>query len=594
MRTYFLSNRIVFWAAWSVWAGLTAASVQADSNGVIFLIQNKWGGIHGVSLDSNGAPSSPSMVRSTVDNARYPMVIDLDAYPEGGFQLTVFGQIIPIGSARLPYAAWAPIRDATALTMASGHGGGWIAAGGGIKKIGNPPPLILSSLDPEEVIADMEFDPQAERLAVLTRKGTISLCTALESKVLGVIPLKKDQAIDIEFAPDGFWILTELGNVYHWNSDGVSSLQNLPDLGKGLACDLERSLTGDGFYILDIFGVIHACAGAPPVPTEPLTQPAAVDLEILPGEELPRWDPPGLNTRVGWGISSVLLDPQGPPKPVSLIVEKAEYMTLFLAQIHYDPNLIEIDPYSVRVGAWWNEGLRVSRINPVVDAKNGVLTLQGSGDYFPYEGATGDGELARFAVAPVQGVTEAVAVLDVQEFTFRDSYQGNLDHACPVINSCTVHIAPIQPRLDFAVKKDDVWISGETFPAKPGEIVQADVLIENGSRIVTFEFGFQFTREKLRFLGMTPGGVWRPDYEIKTIFEIPSMANRRGQLERQRLEASQVGACRDWKNSIVTLFFAVNSPGQAIVQLNDFLGKDWNENPIDIQTANTIITLQSE
>ncbi|MGC9330224.1 MAG: hypothetical protein ACP5I1_21485, partial [Candidatus Hinthialibacter sp.] len=338
--------------------------------------------------------------------------------------------------------------------------------------------------------------------------------------------------------------------------------------------------------ILDIFGVIHACSGAPPVPSEPLTQPAAVDLEILPGEKLPQWDPPGLYTRVGWGISSVLLDPQGPPKPVSLIVEKAEYMTLFLAQIHYDPNLIEIDPYSVRVGAWWDEGLRISRINPVVDAKNGVLTLQGSGDYFPYEGASGDGELARFAVAPVPGVTQAVTVINIQEFTFRDSYQGNLDHTCPIINSCTVHIAPIQPRLDFAVKKKDQWLSKEVFSTKPGEIIQADVLIENGSRMSAFEFGFQFTREKLRFLGMTPGAVWRPEYQIMTNFDIPSVANQQGGLERQRLQASQVGACRDWKNSIVTLFFAVNSPGRAVIQLNDFLGKDWDGNPIEIQVTN--------
>ncbi|MGC9329765.1 MAG: hypothetical protein ACP5I1_19175, partial [Candidatus Hinthialibacter sp.] len=243
-----LKNRIVLWTAFSVWIGLTAASAQAEANGAVFLIQNKWGGIHGVSIDSNGAPSSPSMVRSTVDNARYPIVIDLDAYPEGGFQLTTFGQIIPIGSARLPYAAWAPIRDATALTMASGHGGGWIAAGGRIKKIGNPPPLILPSAAPGDTIADMEYDPEAEQLAVLTRKGEISICSALESIDLGVIPLKKDQAFDIEFAPDGFWILTELGDVYHWNKEKISPVQNLPDLGKGIACDLEKSLIGDGFY----------------------------------------------------------------------------------------------------------------------------------------------------------------------------------------------------------------------------------------------------------------------------------------------------------------------------------------------------------
>lgn len=569
-------------------------STHAETEGMIFLIQNKWGGIHGISLNAELKPSSPAMVRPDVVNLQNPLIIDLNAFSDGGYQLTNGGKILPIGNARLPYAAWTPVRNAVALAMTHGEEGGWIAVDNTVKKIGNPLQLVLPTLDTNESISDIEYDPHQQRLAVLTRKGKIVLCNLQESKTVGTISLKKDRAIRIAFAPDGFWILTESGKVYLWNEGKASQNKDVPALGSGNACDLETPRTGKGFYILDIFGVIHACAGAPAVPTEPLTQPAAVDLEIIPGTTLPRWDPPGLHTKIGWETDSLNLDPEGPSKSISLIVDQAEHMTVFLAQVYFDPAILTVDPSAVRVGAWWDKGLRVARINPVVDQKNGILKLQGSGDYFPYEGATGGGELAHFAIAPIKGVTEAVSVLEIREFFFRDAYQSDVDHACAIINSCTVHIAPIQPRLNFAWKKGAEWIGSELKPVKSGEIVQADILIENGSRIGFFEFGFQFTNSFLRFLGMTPGTVWRPDAEVKTRFDIPSRANQPGKLEKQTLEVTVPGACDDQKKSIVSLFFAVTAPGKGQIQLEGVQSRNIEGTIIDIKTEGNTVSFTGE
>ncbi len=567
---------------------------HAADGGTVFLIQNKWGGIHGISLDAAQKPSSPAMVRPNMDTLQYPMIIDLDAFPNGGYQLTAMGTIIPIGNTRLPYAAWAPIRDATAFVMLPDDGGGWISAGNSIKTIGRPPILSLPVLDRKTTIADLEYDPQRKRLAILSRDGKITICEEEKSRSIGSIPLKKDSAIDLEFSPEGFWILTERGKVFSWKQDKVEELSHIPDLGKGLACDLEAALNGTGFYILDLFGVIHACAGAAQVPTEPLTKPVAVDLEIVPGDLLPQWNPPGLHTRMGWGTESILLDPQGPSKPVSLIVDRAENMTVIWTQIRFDPQYILLDPNSVRVGEWWDQGLRDARINPIVDLQKGIMTLQGSGVHFPYEGASGSGEFARFAVASVAGVTEATTVLQVVEFYYRDAYQGNIDHTCPIINSCTVSIAPIQPILDLSWAQSGEWLSNSHRIVKSGEIIQADIRVESGSRMNSFEFGIQFTPHSLVFLGMTPGSVWRPDVPIQTVFDIPSRANEKGILEGQKIETQQVGACLDEKGSIVSLFFSVVSLEPGEFRLTGFSGKDLKGNRLNIHSGTQVLTISGE
>lgn len=567
---------------------------HASDGGTVFLIQNKWGGIHGISLDADRKPSSPAMVRPNMDTLQYPTIIDLDAFPNGGYQLTTMGTIIPIGNTRLPYAAWAPIRDATAIVMLPDDGGGWISAGNSIKTIGRPPILSFPVFDRKTTIADLEYDPQRKRLAVLSREGKITVCEEAKSRALGSIPLKKDFAIDLEFSPEGFWILTERGKVFSWKQDKVEELSNIPDLGKGLACDLEAAPNGMGFYILDLFGVIHACAGAAQVPTEPLTKPVAVDLEIVPGDILPQWDPPGLHTRVGWGTESILLDPQGPSKPVSMVVDRAENMTVIWTQVRFDPQYILLDPNGVRVGEWWDRGLRDARINPIVDSQKGIMTLQGSGVHFPYEGASGSGELARFAVAPVAGVTEATTVLQVVEFYYRDAYQGNIDRTCAIINSCTVSIAPIQPIVDLSWAQSGDWLSNSHRIVKLGEIIQADIRAESGSRMNSFEFGIQFTPRSMVFLGMTPGSVWRPDVPIQTVFDIPSRANKNGILDGQKIESQLAGACLDRKGSIVSIFFSVASLEPAEFRLTSFSGKDPKGNHLNIKPGTQVLTISGE
>ncbi len=565
--------------------------VDAASSGMVFLIQNKWGGIHGVALDRNLSPSEPAVVRPNIFEEQYSLIIGLEAFSFGGYQLTAMGKVFPIGEASMPFAAFSPIGNATSFVMMPEGKGGWIASRTTIKTIGRPPRLAFPSFESHGLIMDLEYDSQQQRLAVLCEDGAIAVCGISKFTWMDALELKDDKPIDIEFTPKGFLVLTELGRVYFVISEFMQQIPDLPQLGKGLACDLEISPLGSGFYILDIFGVIHACDGAPPVPTEPLTKDAAVDLEILLEDQLPQWDPPGMHTRVGWNDELVLLDPQGPPKQVSITVEKAEHMTGFMTQISYDPTKLMLEPHNVRVGSWWDKGVREARIKPTADHENGQLILQGSGVSFPFEGATGGGELARLAISPVPGVTDIISAVEIENFYFWDSYQVNNDHSGTVINSCTVHIAPIQPRLDFLWEKDGQWLDETSREVLPGDIVRADIVVENGSRIRSFEFGFSFPNEFLRFLGMTQGSVWRDDISLIPYFDFPSKANENSGLRGQLLKAQLPGACQDQKGAIASLFFAVSSPGKGKIQVNSIQGIDDNGDVLTISSKNTFLSI---
>jgi hypothetical protein len=568
--------------------------VDAASSGMVFLIQNKWGGIHGVALDRNLSPSEPAVVRPNIFEEQYSLIIGLEAFSFGGYQLTTMGKVFPVGEASMSFSVFSPIGNATSFVMAPEGKGGWIAAKTTIKKIGRPPRLAFPSFDSHGLIKDMEYDSQQQRLAVLCEDGAIAVCDISKFTWLDALKLEKDKPIDIEFIPKGFLVLTELGRVYFVVSEFMRQIPDLPQLGKGLACDLEISPLGNGFYILDRFGVIHACDGAPPVPTEPLTKDAAVDLEILLEDKLPRWDPPGIHTQVGWNDEQVLLDPQGPPKQVSITVEKAEHMTGFMTQISYDPQKIILEPHNVRVGSWWDKGVREARIKPSADHENGQLILQGSGVSFPFEGASGGGDLARLAISPMPGVTETISAIEIENFYFWDSYQVNIDHSGSVINSCTVYIAPIQPRLDFLWENEGQWLDETSIKVLPGDIVRADIVVENGSRIRSFEFGFSFPNEFLRFLGMSQGSVWRDDISLIADFDIPSKANENSGLRGQLLKAQNPGACQDQKGSIASLFFAVSSPGKGKIQVNSIQGIDDNGDVLKITSNNTILSVQCD
>ena len=426
---------------------LDPAAWGGEPRGMVFLIQSKWGGIAGISLNANQEASAPVTVRPNPENVVYP-IIDLEVVPGGGFQLTANGRVLPLGEVKMPFTSWGSIRDARGLAIAPDVPGGWIAAANYIKKIGNPPPLVFPSFDQSGPIADLEYDARRRQLAVVHGNGAFSLCGRREFATYNPIHIEDDTAIDIETSPAGYYILTRKGKVYEAGGDQAVLLHEDPDLGEGLVCDLEVPPDGAGFYLLDVFGVIHAYGGAPPVLTsEPLAPLEAVDLEIIPGDVIPRWDPPGLHTRVSFRPEVVLLDPEGPSKPISIDIQNAEQLTGFYAQLQYDPNTVTLEP---GLGAWWERVMRGAPIDISVDPQGGSFMLRGGGSFVPYEGVNGGGELVKLRAAPVKGVTAAVTVLKLTEFYFRDASLESVDRPARIVNSCTVVITPVQPRLDLA------------------------------------------------------------------------------------------------------------------------------------------------
>ncbi|MFB3789014.1 MAG: hypothetical protein ACE15F_21860 [bacterium] len=559
----------------AVWGG--------GSQGMVFLIQSKWGGIAGISLNANQEASTPVAVRPNPENVAYP-IIDLEVVPGGGYQLTANGRVLPLGDAKMPYTSWGSIRGARGLAIAPEVPGGWIAAANYIKKIGSPPPLVFPSFDQGSPIADLEYDLRRQQLAVIHENGALSLCGRREYTAFQPIQLENDTAIDLETAPPGFYVLTRKGKVYEVTQNQAVLIHDDPDLGEGLVCDLEVPPDGHGFYLLDVFGVIHAFGGAPPVLTsEPLAPLEAVDLEIIPGDVIPRWDPPGLHTRVSFHPEVILLDPEGPRKPISIDIQNAEQLTGFYAQLEYDPGAVTLEP---GLGSWWERSMRGAPIDISVDPQGGSFSLRGGGAFFPYEGVNGGGELVKLMASPVKGVTAAVTVLKLTEFYFRDASLESVDRPAQVVNSCTVVITPVQPQLDLAWSIDEATRTIEERTVKPGEVIRADIVVENGSRIRSFEFGFRFPNVFLKFLGMTPGAAWRDDARVLPRFDLPSLANRQGGLERQWIEAEQAGACQDQADAIVSLFFAVTSYGEGDICLTEFSGLDDADRSLDITAGN--------
>lgn len=565
---------------------LVSLGWSAESRGMVFLIQSKRGGITGLSLNANLESSPPVVVRPNPENVAYT-VVDLETVPQGGYQLTANGRVLPLGAAKMPYTAWGTIRDARGLAMAPDIPGGWIAAENYIKKIGRPPQLVFPAFYQGGPIADLEYDERGQQLVVVHENGVISLCGRREYAMFNPIPIEDGRAIDIEAAPLGYYVLTEKGKVFEVNQNQAVLVHDDPDLGEGLVCDLEVPPDGIGFYLLDVFGVIHAFSGAPPVLTsEPLASPEAMDLEIVPGDSIPRWDPPGLHTQVAFRPDMIMLDPEGPHKAISLDIQYAEQLTGFYAQLQYDADIITLEP---NLGSWWERSMRGAPIDISMDPHDGFFSLRGGGSFSPYEGVNGGGELVKLMASPVKGVTSAVTVLKLTEFYFRDASLESVDRAARIVNACTVVITPIQPRLELAWHTGEQEHLTEEWTVKPGEVIRADIVVENGSRIRTFEFGFQFPNDFLRFLGMTPGEVWRDDVPVVPRFDLPSRANQQGRLEGQRIEAEEAGACLDRADALVSLFFAVTSYGQGEIRLTNPRGMDDDGQELGIATDNLVL-----
>ena len=404
-----------------------------------------------------------------------------------------------------------------------------------------------------------------------------------------------DEAIDVEIdgngIGDGFYVQTYGSHVYRVTADRSEEEEGVPDLGSGLSRDLESSPFGEGFYILDAFGVIHACGGAPVVPTEPFRVDTAMDLEIISGAVAPRWYPEGWNTAVELIPHEIRMDPGGSPKTLSLFVHDADDMASFGVEIRYDPAQLVILPAgSVTPGAWWERHVRNAQVHAQVDPRQkGVITLYGGGTFSLYEGASGNGELLKIAAAPAPGVTAGTTVIQVQNFFFQDATPLNRINPGKVLNTATVWIHPSLPKLSLAWYGESGPLETHRIESRLVDLLRVDLLVEEGSRISTIAFDLHFDPDVLRFLGMMAGDAWSRDAEVWPHFATPSEGNRLGELKDQRIESSSSSACRDEKSSLATLWFSSHKKGETSVRLDAIRAADAGHEALEVQVQTSEI-----
>ena len=498
-----------------------------------------------------------------------PLFLSLQATATGGYLLSYQGSIIPVGQAKLPFSYWNPVPDASGFAMAPDGKGGWIAAGYYLKSIGRPPKLVLPPFDKKHKITAVTYNPERFELVVLYEDGGISICKMMEYVSIGSLVLNGEHAVAMASLRDGYYVLTNKCRVYHVTPERAEPVKGLPELGLNLARDIEASPFGEGFYIMDVFGMIHACGGAPQVPSEPLPVSAAVDFEIITGNKIPNWFPSGWNSTIHPQSELLHLDPEGASKTVSLIVENAENLTGFNVEMRYDPSLISISPESVIPGDWWGKNIQGAHVRASLDTDNGVFTLMGGGTFIPYEGASGNGELVRFSVsAAKESIENTTTILDILGFSFQDASPWSLFRSSNSIRSCTVVIAPILP--DVSLHWGDKLSKDSTLKSvKPGEIIETDIIVENGSRAAEIEFEMSFSNNLLNLLGLTLGTAWDAHAQATYDFSTPSEVNPDGKLVNQRIHVMKPGGCRDQQGSLVALFFIVQGQGVGEIVLTN-------------------------
>ncbi|MBZ0256599.1 hypothetical protein K8I31_11085, partial [bacterium] len=353
----------------------TCVVCQASSSAT-FLILDRWGGVIGASRTASGELHEPEVVRPMMESPEPVSFIDLEVDADGGYQLTQTGDLLPMGAAPPLQFARNPALNATALAMLPGGVGGWIAVDDYIKRIGRPPELVFPrELNQGRPLADLEYDRVNRRLAVLFEDGGLVVCSQQAPIEYPQVKLTKDSALDIEFDGDDFLLLTKNSNVYRIKKKSFALDANAPKLKKKNAVDLELSPFGKGYYILDAFGVIHSCGGAPAIETEPLNREDAVDMEWIPTDEPPTWFPTGWTTQVALEPTSIRLDPEGPAKYLKLNITGAENMRRFFATLRLDPKRLIVDPNRVLIGAWWNRSINTPSIRASYDESTGLLTL---------------------------------------------------------------------------------------------------------------------------------------------------------------------------------------------------------------------------
>ncbi|RJP31548.1 MAG: hypothetical protein C4527_07485 [Candidatus Omnitrophota bacterium] len=547
-----------------------------QSMNATFLIQNLWGGIVGIQLAADRTPSVPAVVRPMASEfpmtSRFPEVIGLEAFSEGAYQLMSNGYVHPIGNAKPPAFSWTFIRNTECFAIMPNGQGGWIAAGEIIKTVGRPPNLIFPPM--HRKVTDMEYATEKNHLIVLFEDGEIVICKPDSFEFLSSLELFDDDAIRVKTIADGYYVLTKNANVFYVTKEKSELYEDVPDQLTGLARDIEISPFGVGFYILDGFGVIHACGGAPEVPTEPFTNDIAVDLEIIEINQLPQWYPIGWYTAVELIPHELALDPDGDAKSVSLMIHEAENLSFFSAELKYDPALLTVPVNGIKNGEWWESVMNGAQVLASFKSAEGVIRIKGGGSFSPFEGPSGKGELIRLDVKPKKNVRSATTRIEIQNFLFVDSSQFIQYGMANIISSATVVIRPSRPRLFLRCTLNDKVVDCNELNGKPGDLLQIDIMAEDGSRISEFLFGFQFPCEILHFLGMVSGSVWRQDVVVRPEFEIPSVANQKGGLERQRITADASNACQDRAGALVNLFFQVTKTGEGRIVFDSIETRD--------------------
>lgn len=537
-----------------------------------FLILDRWGGVIGASRTAAGELREPEVVRPWMESPEPVLFIDMEADVDGGYQLTQTGVLLPMGSAPPLQFAPSPAFNATALAMLPGGAGGWIAVDDYIKRIGRQPELVFPrELNQGRRLADLEYDRVNRRLAVLFEDGGLVVCSQQALVEYSAIKLKNDKALDIEIDGEEFLVLTKNANVVRLKKQSSALDADAPILTTKNAVDLEMSPFGEGYYVLDAFGVIHACGGAPKIETEALARADAVDLEWISTDKPPRWYPTGWNTQVALQPHSLRLDPEGSSKYLSLMIDGAENMRRFVVELRLDPTRLVVDPNGVLIGPWWNRNINTPNLKASYDESKGLLTLHGTGSATIVGGANGGGEAALVPIAPAPGVQAATASVAIEQFFFEDAalsypYRLNAEPAPSIIQFQSM--APII-NLEWSMQSPPMAKAPAT-----GSVIRADVYVQHGGRIQALVFDMKFTHQTLRLLGMTPGDAWEPRVPLRVQFATPSLANPNGEINNQEIRALGSGACKDERGSMLTLFFAVQEPGAASVQFKKLMALD--------------------
>lgn len=553
MRTH----RLIL-AAWIILCqcllvSLAPAPAQAETA----LIQDEWGGIIAITRDEGGAFGEPSLSRPLIPMQSGASIVDLIAYPDGAYQLSVMGNVIPLGEVRPLPVVSKLTRPARAFAIDRQTLSGWLAVDDYLKLLGRPPQMVFPPQFHQGIaVADIEYQDNQQELFVLFENGQAVRCTGENYQLLPQ-PELQGQAIDLEVIPDGVMVLSASAEIWRLRGETLNPVDDAPEIEEGLVRDLEAVNAGQGYYLLDTFGMVYAGGNADPIPTEPLTVDAARDLEIVEGLAPPLLTSPSEDTRVSLQPEIVNLDPRGSPKRVSLVFDQVEKLTSFDAEIHYDPELISIDS-RVEVGEWWQRSLVSPHIRSTFDAERGVLRLTGSGSFAMFEGVTGAGTAAAFLAQAATDVEPVTTTLQLENVIIHQAFPGP-PQAMQDVGAATVHIRTLEPR--FSVDWQQIALPGVERESSPtlrvGDVVQVNLWVENGSRIQRFEFGFSFNREALHFLGMTPGWRSRSDLAFSSEWATPTTANQQGGLSNQILTILSPQTVPDQPTRLLQLYFEI-------------------------------------